>query len=72
MIQTHSAVYRQILHPRTDKHIIIFLENPLSIKEIEIKTVIQPLVLCGCKTWPLISRAAQIEGIREQEAEENK
>jgi hypothetical protein len=57
MIQTHYEVYRDMLHPRTEKHVIFLLENPISIKGIEIKTVIQPLVLYGCKTWPLISRA---------------
>jgi hypothetical protein len=57
MIQTHFEVYKQMLHPHTDKRIIFLFENPISIKETEIKSVIQPLVLYGCKTWPLISRA---------------
>jgi hypothetical protein len=57
MIRIHFEAYRQMLHPHTDKNIIFLPENPISIKGIEIKTVIQPLVLYGCKTWSLISRA---------------
>jgi hypothetical protein len=62
MIQTHFEVYRQLFDPCTDKHIIFLLENPLSIKGIEIKTLIKPLVLYGCKTWALISRTDTDKG----------
>ena len=56
MNQTHFDVYRQMPHPCTNKHIIFLFENPIFIKGIDIKSEIQPFVLYGCKTWPLISR----------------
>jgi hypothetical protein len=58
-----------------DRYITYSFSPHLLSKNVEIiiyKTIILPVVLCGCETWSLdIKGGTYTEGVREQGAEEN-